>query len=157
MTFDQLESFAANHRLAGRRVVLCHGCFDLFHVGHLLHFEAARELGDVLIVTVTPDAFVNKGPGRPAFGQDHRLHMIEALRVVDAAAINLWPTAVDTILRLRPAVFAKGPDYKDAIHDAGSPVAAERRAVESVGGKIICTPTPKESSSTLLRTLTDIP
>ena len=54
-------------RRTGRKVVHCHGCFDLLHIGHIKHLQAARRMGDVLVVTVTPDEHVHKGPGRPAF------------------------------------------------------------------------------------------
>ena len=65
-----------------KKIVLCHGVFDLLHIGHIKHFEEAKNLGDVLVVTLTPDRFVNKGPGRPAFGEIHRAEAIAALDVV---------------------------------------------------------------------------
>ena len=60
----ELHALAAElgRRAAGRRVVHCHGVFDLLHIGHIKHLEAARKLGDALVVTLTPDRFVNKGP-----------------------------------------------------------------------------------------------
>ncbi len=79
---------------SGKKVALCHGCFDLLHVGHIKHFEAAKALGDVLVVTVTPDRFVNKGPGRPAFPEKLRMEAIAALECVDFVALNEWPTAI---------------------------------------------------------------
>jgi len=54
---------------SGKRIVHCHGVFDLLHIGHIRHFEAAKAMGDVLVITLTPDRFVNKGPHRPAFPQ----------------------------------------------------------------------------------------
>ena len=51
----------------GKKIILCHGVFDLLHIGHIKHFEEAKKMGDILVVTITPDQFVNKGPGRPAF------------------------------------------------------------------------------------------
>ena len=59
-------------RRDGQKVVLCRGCFDLLHIGHIRHLQAARRMGDVLVVTVTPDRPVNKGPGRPAFPEHLR-------------------------------------------------------------------------------------
>jgi rfaE bifunctional protein nucleotidyltransferase chain/domain len=108
LDLDELRSLLDAERQLGRRIVLCHGCFDLLHVGHVRYLEAARSLGDVLVVTVTPDEFVNKGPDRPAFTQDLRAEHLASLACVDFAAVNRWPTAVPTIELLKPDVYAKG-------------------------------------------------
>src|SRR3990167_11073056 len=71
-----------------KKIVLCHGVFDLVHPGHIRHFQAAKALGDVLVVTVTADEYVNKGPGRPVFIQGLRAESIAALGCVDYVAIN---------------------------------------------------------------------
>ena len=78
-------------------VGLCHGVFDLLHIGHIKYFQEAKALSEILIVTLTPDKWVNKGPGRPAFTQDLRAEAIAALDCVDFVAINIWPTAIETI------------------------------------------------------------
>lgn len=96
----------------GKQVVHCHGVFDLLHVGHLRHFEA-RRFGDVLIVTLTPDRWVNKGPLRPAFDEQLRLEMLSGLSCIDFVGLNEWPTAVETITRLKPSVFVKGSEFVD--------------------------------------------
>ena len=59
-------------RSAGKKIVHCHGVFDLLHIGHIRHFEQAKSFGDILVVTLTQDQFVNKGPSRPVFGQELR-------------------------------------------------------------------------------------
>ena len=59
----------------GKKIVLCHGVFDLLHFGHLNHFEKAKSHGDILVVSITPDKFVNKGPSRPTFEESVRLEM----------------------------------------------------------------------------------
>src|SRR3954468_24944354 len=107
-TLDNLAAILERHRADGRRVVLCHGVFDLLHIGHVRHFEQARKLGDVLVVTITPDRFVNKGIGRPAFPETLRAEFLASLGCVDYVAVNRWPSAVETIQLLKPAVFAKG-------------------------------------------------
>ena len=66
-SLEQLADRVAEARTLGKKIVLCHGVFDLLHAGHLMHLAAARRQGDFLVVTVTPDRFVNKGPGRPAY------------------------------------------------------------------------------------------
>src|SRR5262249_51064119 len=71
-TIEELAAIAHKLRSAGKIVVQAHGTFDLLHLGHVRHLEAARAQGDVLIVTVTADTFVNKGPGRPVFAAEMR-------------------------------------------------------------------------------------
>src|SRR5262249_24797107 len=75
----ELGEICQELRAQGKRIVQCHGVFDLMHPGHVRHFEAARAQGDVLVVTVTPDRFVNKGPGRPVFNQRLRAESVAAL------------------------------------------------------------------------------
>ena len=70
LSIDQLAIEIEKLRAEGERVVHCHGVFDLIHIGHVRHFQEARKFGDVLVVTLTPDRFVNKGPNRPAFPID---------------------------------------------------------------------------------------
>lgn len=127
------------------RIVQCHGCFDLLHLGHIRHFQAAKAHGDLLIVTITPDRYVNKGPNRPVFSEDLRREAVSALACVDAAVITNEPTAAGAIRQLRPAVFAKGPDYAPETLDPG-----EAAALQEVGAELVITPTEKWSSSALL-------
>ena len=143
-------------RAQGKRVVQCHGVFDLLHPGHIRHFEAARAEGDVLVVTVTPDRFVNKGPGRPVFNQRLRAESIAALQSVDYVAIDEWPTAVEAIRRLKPAVYVKGSDYADAGDDLTGKIVDERQAVEEHGGRIHFTAEITFSSSGLLNVHFDV-
>jgi len=134
----------------GKRIVLCHGVFDLLHIGHIRYFEQAKKHGDILIVTVTPDRFVNKGPDRPAFPEDLRAEAIAALDVVDYVAINDWPTAVETIQSLKPDIFAKGSEYKDANKDITGKIVDEENAICEVGGSIVFTEDIVFSSSQLI-------
>jgi len=107
-------------------------------------------MGDVLVVTITPDRYVNKGPGRPAFNEKHRAEAIAALDVVDYVAINEWPTATETINLLKPNLYVKGPDYKDYKEDITGNIKLEENAVKSIGGKIAFTSDITFSSSTLI-------
>ena len=90
---DELAGVLAGLRQQGKTIVHCHGVFDLIHPGHIRHFEAAKREGDVLVVTITQDGFVNKGPGRPVFNQRLRAESVAALQWVDFVAINRWPSA----------------------------------------------------------------
>lgn len=148
-SIDELHALLAATR-ALKTVVQCHGVFDLMHIGHIRHFREARKLGDILVVTVTPDRYVNKGPHRPVFTESLRAEAIASLDCVDYVAINQWPTAVEAIECLRPSVYAKGSDYRDAAEDHTGGIALERSAVEAVGGRLMFTDEITFSSSALL-------
>jgi rfaE bifunctional protein kinase chain/domain/rfaE bifunctional protein nucleotidyltransferase chain/domain len=148
--FDALVAHVAELKAERRRVVMCHGVFDLLHVGHIRHFHEARALGDVLIVTLTEDKHVNKGPNRPAFTEGLRAEALASLADIDFVAINRYPTAVEAISAIQPDVYAKGPDYKDAAQDVTGGITREREAVEAGGGRIAFTEDVTFSSSTLL-------
>ena len=149
LSLEDLAATLNRLRALGKRVVLCHGVFDLLHIGHVRHFEQARQLGDVLVVTLTPDRFVNKGVGRPAFTETLRAEFLASIGCVDFVAINRWPTAVETIRQLRPAVFAKGSEFR-GLSDTIGHVAREAEAVREVGGEIAFTDDLVFSSSGLI-------
>lgn len=140
-----LDDFRSN-----MKIVHCHGVFDLLHIGHIRHFEQAKSLGDILIVTVTPDKYVNKGPHRPAFTERLRVEAVAALSCVDYVAVNEWPTAVEAIKILRPNMYAKGSEYTNPKDDLTGKIVDEKMAVESVGGKIVFTEDITFSSSNLI-------
>jgi cytidyltransferase-like protein len=156
LSLEGLAAAIAEHKAAGRRVVHCHGVFDLLHPGHIRHFEAARREGDVLVVTLTPDRYVNKGPGRPVFNERLRLESIAALETVDHVALNNWPTAVETIRLLRPDVYAKGDEYKAREQDLTGMIFAEEDAIVEVGGSMHFTSDVTFSSSELLNAHFDV-
>ena len=89
----------------GKTIVHCHGCFDLMHPGHIKYFQAAKNMGDVLVVTVTADEFVDKGQDRPVFNQNLRVESIAALECVDFVSVNKWDTAENTLRLLKPDFY----------------------------------------------------
>jgi rfaE bifunctional protein nucleotidyltransferase chain/domain len=137
-------------REQGKRVVMCHGTFDLMHTGHIRHLQRARQEGDVLVVTVTADAYVNKGPGRPVFGEHLRAESLAALACVDFVAINHALTAVEAIHEIRPSIYAKGSDYRSHGDDVTGNITLEQQAVEAHHGQILYTDEITFSSSSLL-------
>lgn len=137
-------------RAESKRVILCHGVFDLLHPGHIIHLREARGMGDLLVVTVTADRHVRKGPGRPAFGEQLRVASLAALACVDYVALNEWPTAVETIQLLKPDFYVKGSDYADASHDVTGKIHDEQVAIQSVGGALRTTEGEVFSSSSLI-------
>lgn len=134
----------------GKKIVHCHGVFDLLHIGHIRHFREARKFGDILVVTITPDRFVNKGPHRPAFPENLRAEAIAALDCVDYVTINKWPMATEAIKLLMPNFYVKGSDYKDAEKDHTGGIRLEEEAVKTVGGQIVFTDEIVFSSSKLI-------
>jgi rfaE bifunctional protein nucleotidyltransferase chain/domain len=142
---EEIEQIKAQDKT----VVLCHGCFDLMHPGHIKHFQAAKEMGDVLIVTVTADIYVDKGPGRPVFNQDLRVSSIAALECVDFAAINIWPTAEQTLRLLKPNIYVKGQEFENGI-DKTFKIQKELRVVKEVGFQMRFTHEVVFSSTKLL-------
>ena len=97
-----LAEIIKNEKIKKKTIVHCHGVFDLLHIGHIKHLEKARKLGDKLVVTLTSDRYVNKGPGRPVFNESLRCEAIAALDAVDYVAINDASTAINPIKTLRP-------------------------------------------------------
>jgi rfaE bifunctional protein nucleotidyltransferase chain/domain len=149
-TIDELAAIAHHLQDVGKSVVQAHGAFDLLHLGHVRHLEAARRLGDVLFVTVTADRFVNKGPGRPVFNEALRAEMLAALEYVDWVAINPSPDAVGAIAAIKPEVYVKGQDYQNPAGDVTGKITAERDAVEEHGGRLAFTNEATFSSSELI-------
>lgn len=132
------------------KTVLAHGVFDVLHLGHIKHLEKAKTYGDRLIVSITPDAHVNKGPGRPQFTAEQRAAVIRSLRFVDEVHINDSPTATSLIHRIRPDFYVKGTDYKDATQDVTGQIINEKAAVEAYGGKLVFTDEETFSSSSII-------
>lgn len=145
-----MSRLAETLRAGGKTITLCHGVFDLLHPGHVRHLQAAKREGDVLVVTITADQFVNKGPGRPAFNQGLRAETLAALECVDFVSISEAPTAVEVIGKLRPDVYAKGQDYAQPEDDLTGGIDKETEAVEAVGGRLHITTDDIAFSSTHL-------
>lgn len=145
-----LAALANELRAQGKRVVLCHGTFDLMHTGHIRYLQRAQKEGDILVVTVTADEYVNKGPGRPVFGEQLRAENLAALECVNYVAINHATTAVDLLEKLRPSLYVKGNEYRDHARDVTGNIAREIQAVERHGGAIFYTDEITFSSSGLL-------
>jgi rfaE bifunctional protein kinase chain/domain len=122
----------------------------LLHIGHIKHFEEAKNFGDILVVTLTPDIHVNKGPKRPAFIEKLRVEAVAALDVVDYVSLNSTSTAVNVIQKLKPDIYCKGSDYKDNKNDISGQMKEEIRALKKIGGKMVYTGGALFSSSKLI-------
>lgn len=150
LTLAALAERVSALKAEGRRVVLCHGVFDLLHIGHIRHFEEARRHGDALVVTVTPDEYVNKGSNRPVFTGTLRVEAVAALDAVDHVAINKWPTAIEMLRLVRPDVYCKGGEYRKRQVDADTNMVPEVAVAKKLGIRVEYTDGEVFSSSSLL-------
>jgi len=129
---------------------LSHGVFDLLHLGHIRHFQETKKLCDTLIVSVTDDKFVFKGPGRPKFKTKERMEAIAALELVDYVILSDSLSAEQNISLIRPKFYFKGPDYKNNSEDVTGKINFENKIVKKFGGKTVYTSAAKFSSTHLL-------
>jgi len=150
VSMDELANLVHKNKKAGKKVVQAHGTFDLLHLGHVKHLEAARAKADILAVTLTADRYVNKGPNRPVFAEHLRAEMLAALEAVDWVAINDSPDAVPAIRKVKANFYAKGQDYINPEGDITGKIIEERKAIEEVGGSIFFTEEMSYSSTELL-------
>jgi rfaE bifunctional protein nucleotidyltransferase chain/domain len=150
-SITELAPIVARFRAEGKTVVHAHGVFDVLHIGHVRHLEEAARLGDKLIVTITADRHVNKGPGRPIFNEHLRAEMLASLEYVDWVGVNQDPDAVILLNTLKPSVYVKGPEYARPEDDVTGKISKEVEAVQSHGGRVaITTDTVVFSSSNLI-------
>jgi rfaE bifunctional protein nucleotidyltransferase chain/domain len=140
---DELCALCATLRRKGARLVFTNGCFDLLHVGHVRYLEAARELGDLLVVALNSDASVRgiKGALRPLVAQEERCEVVAALQSVDYVTVFDDPDPLATIRLLRPDVLVKGADWPvDKIIGAD--------VVQRHGGQVVRVPLVPQASTT---------
>jgi len=155
---DELAEVLSSVRQDGKRIIHCHGVFDLLHIGHIRYLEQAKRMGDVLVVTVTPDRYVDKGPQRPAFTESLRAEAIASLNCVDYVAINKWKTAEETLRLLRPHIYAKGSEFKNIASDPTGKIAREAKICHEIGTTLAFTEDITFSSSNLInRYFADFP
>ncbi|HEY3898592.1 MAG TPA: adenylyltransferase/cytidyltransferase family protein [Chthoniobacter sp.] len=147
-TPEELSRVRDEFAAAGKRLVFTNGCFDLLHVGHVRYLQAARALGDALLVAVNGDVSVRalKGPTRPINNEQDRAEVLGALACVDFLTIFHTERVTELVRVIRPQVYAKGGDYTVASLDAG-----ERGALEAVGAEIRILPlVPGKSTTSII-------
>lgn len=145
VTRSEMEQLAEAWTRDGSTTVFTNGCFDLLHVGHTRYLQAARALGDRLVLGLNSDASVRglKGPSRPILPQEERAELLAALACVDYVLIFDEPTADAAIQAVRPSLYVKGGDYEpDRI--------PETPLVRSLGGEVRVLPFVEGRSTTSL-------
>ncbi len=153
---SDLAKIISNLKKTNKKIVHCHGVFDLVHLGHIRHFNLAKEEGDILVVTLTRDKYVKRGPGRPIFNENLRAEMLASISIIDYVAIVDSPTAVEAIKIFKPDFYVKGSEYKDKTKDFTGMIGDEEEAVNSIGGKLIFTDDITFSSSSLINNFLDV-
>ncbi len=149
LKLPELAAKLAELKNQGKKIVHCHGCFDLMHPGHIRHLQAAKKMGDLLVITLTPDKYVDKGPDRPVFSQELRAESLAALECVDFVAINEWPTAEETLKLLRPHYYVKGQEF-ESLEDKTGKVQGEYEVLQEIGAEMRVTHEIVFSSTKLL-------
>ena len=123
-------------RQDGAKVVLCHGVFDVLHSSHIDYFLKSKQHGDILVVSLTDDEYVNKGPNRPYFDIKQRCTVIASLSMVDYVIVSSEPSAVTVINSVKPNIYSKGIEYKNK-EDITKKIELENKAVKDNGGKTV--------------------
>lgn len=152
ISWNELPAWRAALQASGKKLVVTNGCFDLLHLGHVIYLEAARNLGDALLVGVNGDDSVRqlKGAARPVNSEADRAAVLAALQSVAAACIFTEKTATRFLAAAQPDIYVKGGDYTlETLNQE------ERRVVEQAGGRIVIFPlVPGKSTTTLLEKIT---
>ena len=157
-TLDEMRAVVDGLRERQGRLVFTNGCFELLHVGHIRYLQAARQLGEALVIGLNSDASVRqiKGSPRPLVPEAERAEVLAALSCVDYVIVFSEPTAENLVAALKPDIYVKGGDY--AVVGRGEPlssvaglkIAPEMRVVEAYGGEIAVLPYSRGHSTTFL-------
>lgn len=145
VTQQQVRELVDRLRSGGQRIVFTNGVFDLIHPGHIRYLQAARALGDALIVGVNSDESVrrNKGPERPINPEQERAEIVAGLACVTAAVIFDDDTPAEIIRLVQPDILVKGADWPaDQI--------VGRDTVEARGGRVVRVPVEEGFSTTAI-------
>lgn len=141
-----------------KKIALCHGVFDLVHPGHIIHLQQAKEMADVLVVSITASKFVRKGPGRPYFDDEMRQQFLAAVGCIDYVMLSEGYAVDDIVECVKPDFYVKGEEYSNEKEDVTGKITAERELVEKYGGVIRYTSGQVFSSTKLINTaMTGLP
>lgn len=144
---EEITAVIEDLKAAGKTIVFTNGCFDILHAGHVRYLNAARQLGDSLIVGLNSDCSVRmlKGPTRPINTEADRAEVLAALAAVDFIVLFSEQTAENTVAVIKPDIYVKGGDYSiDQLPEA--------KIVADGGGRIVLIPeVPGRSSSNIIK------
>ena len=146
---DEIDKIIKKLKKEKKKIVLVHGVFDLLHIGHIKYFKKAKSYGNILIVSVTSNHYVNKGPSRPYFDEKLRMEFIEQIDCVDYVAISESENAKSIISKVKPNFYIKGNDYKK-VKKTDKNLQEEIKATKRNGGKFLILKEILFSSSKLI-------
>ena len=150
MKKELTKKIIKNLRLKKKKIIMCHGVFDLCHIGHIMHFREAKLLGDILVVSITTDKYVKKAPGRPFFKLNERFEFLKSIKEIDYIIESDSETAIKNLNLLRPEIYFKGKDYKNNKDDITKNIYKEKKFAKSINCKIIYGNSELRSSSNIL-------
>ncbi|AAZ21360.1 PfkB family carbohydrate kinase [Candidatus Pelagibacter communis] len=151
--FDELNEL--KKKTKNKKIVLAHGTFDFFHHGHLQHLKKSKSIADILIVSITSDRYIKKGPNRPLYNQKKRAILLSHLDFVDYVVVVDNPTAIEIINELKPNFYSKGIEYKNHDNDYTNAISLEFKALKKNKGKIVYTNEKVMSSSNIINSIFD--
>ena len=134
-----------------KKIIMCHGVFDVLHYGHITHFEEAKKNGDVLVVSLTDNKFVNKGPDRPLFDSIIRAKSLLALQSIDFVIISKDFDCINTLKKIKPNYFVKDIEYANKNHTSNNTFEKEKKFLKKIKCKLIYTTQKKLSSSEIIK------
>ena len=147
---ENVREIVEEQKKNGKKIILCHGVFDLVHPGHIIHFEEAKKMGDILVVSITASQYVRKGPGRPYFDDEMRLKFLSAIACIDYVMLSESYTVDDIIKLVEPDLYVKGEEYAKAEEDLTGKIQEEIALVRKHGGDIAYTTGQVFSSTRLI-------
>jgi len=134
LDWDDLKATRDEYAAARQRVVQCHGCFDIVHPGHVRYLRFAKAQGDILVVSITGDAFVSKGYDRPFINEELRAENLAVFEFVDHVVIDPHATALEVLDAIRPDIYVKGKEYET---NQDVRFLKEQSLVESHAGRVV--------------------
>ncbi len=149
LKIERAGKIVSKFKKEGKKVGLCHGGFDLLHPGHIKHFESAKKMCDILIVSITSDKNVSrrKNSGRPIFTDKLRAYAVAAIEFVDYVIVSDFKHAIDPINLLKPSFYIKGPDF---IYKTTPGITSERKVIGEIDGEIKYTRDPTLSTTKII-------
>ena len=135
MKIHELESLSPiieiKKNIDNKIIGLCHGVFDVLHYGHIEYFKFAKSKCDLLVVSVTSDRYVGKGPNRPFFNEEIRMKTLEAIEYIDFVCLSNYENSVKVISSLKPNMYFKGKEYEIG-QDLSGNLELESREVNKI-------------------------
>ncbi len=148
INFENLKILRRKYQ--NKKIGLAHGVFDLLHYGHLLHLKKAKQICDILVVSITADKFINKNPSGPYYNSKKRMEFLSEIECVDYVILSEYQSAIETLQTLKPNYYFKGSEYANYSQDYTGKIVREVNILKKNKGEIIFTNEPILSSSYMI-------